>query len=126
MFANGCVYFKRLCGNTTAYNPVLVHANFVVGRRKKMRSLQKNGLWDLTCHPNPDEYALPEPEKKKDIDGHKVAHDARPHGAPPGGAGGAKKQKAEEDSNSHKKQQKKKKKKKKKAADDDDGGGGTA
>ena len=63
LFANGCVYFKHLCEEE---DPVIVHANFLVGRKKKIRSLIKHGLWDLTCHSDVDQYSLPPKEEKKD------------------------------------------------------------
>lgn len=50
IFANGCVYFKRLCKNQTGYNnEVLVHANFLVGKEEKIHNLNKTGNWDAKC-----------------------------------------------------------------------------
>lgn len=68
LFANGCVYFKHLCENTTKYPahaqkwmssallqtprngpPTLVHANFLVGKKNKIKHLGKYGLWDTAC-----------------------------------------------------------------------------
>eukprot|EP00756_Hemistasia_phaeocysticola_P046978 Hpha_TRINITY_DN20850_c0_g1::TRINITY_DN20850_c0_g1_i1::g.85599::m.85599 len=49
LFANGCVFFKHLCQNTTRPDPVLVHANYIVGRKRKIKSLAKHGLWDDEC-----------------------------------------------------------------------------
>eukprot|EP01062_Namystynia_karyoxenos_P040363 TRINITY_DN29444_c0_g1_i1.p1 TRINITY_DN29444_c0_g1~~TRINITY_DN29444_c0_g1_i1.p1 ORF type:complete len:462 (+),score=139.10 TRINITY_DN29444_c0_g1_i1:82-1386(+) len=49
LFANGCVFFKHLCANTSRSDPVLVHANYVVGRKRKIRSLAKHGLWNENC-----------------------------------------------------------------------------
>lgn len=79
LFANGCVYFKHLCQNTTTYprhmheywramernepnsavevmkltprnkDPVMVHANFLVGKKEKVKHLRKYGLWDDQC-----------------------------------------------------------------------------
>ena len=72
LFSNGCTYFKHLCANNTydaKYDhqmgssglpselrtlypkdePVMVHANFLVGKKAKVRHLQKYGLWDTKC-----------------------------------------------------------------------------
>ncbi|KAJ9467068.1 Beta-arabinofuranosyltransferase RAY1 [Diplonema papillatum] len=57
LFANGCVYFKHLCANDSKSDPFIVHANFLVGRKKKIKSLAKSDLWNLRCHPNPDQYS---------------------------------------------------------------------
>ena len=63
--ANGCVYFKHLCENATyspraasellsaslpkRSDPAVVHANFLVGRKDKIKHLRKYGLWDDGC-----------------------------------------------------------------------------
>jgi hypothetical protein len=64
LFANGCIYFKHLCANATyspqrritgaltlpaRSQPVMVHANFLVGRKEKIKHLKKYGLWDEQC-----------------------------------------------------------------------------
>jgi hypothetical protein len=49
-FANGCVYFKDRCPNTT--QQVIVHANFVIGKEAKLKKMMqdaKHDLWDETC-----------------------------------------------------------------------------
>eukprot|EP00759_Apiculatamorpha_spiralis_P057272 PhF_6_TR8527/c0_g1_i1/m.13361 len=52
LFANGCVFFKHLCANTTRKDPVIVHANFVVGKKSKIKSLNRTGLWFESCISN--------------------------------------------------------------------------
>jgi hypothetical protein len=64
LFANGCIYFKHLCQNATyppsqvakgltppfrRNDPVMVHANFLVGKKEKLKHLQKYDLWDAQC-----------------------------------------------------------------------------
>jgi len=50
LFANGCVYFKHLCKNQSCYNEeVLVHANFLIGKKEKIRNLNRTGHWNATC-----------------------------------------------------------------------------
>ena len=95
LFANGCIYFKHLCANSTSLDPaskeaidilkrggkmphyklssskninknnlpqqhqqtmmirrddpVLVHANFLVGKGDKIKHLKKYGLWNQEC-----------------------------------------------------------------------------
>ena len=64
LFANGCIFFKHLCANVTGAprgvapaigkkyhrnDPVLVHANFLVGKKEKIKHLVKYGLWDDRC-----------------------------------------------------------------------------
>lgn len=68
LFANGCVYFKHLCANVTTpdtqrgadrRNPVMVHANFLVGKKEKVRHLRKYGLWNERCIATIKEEAVP-------------------------------------------------------------------
>lgn len=84
LFANGCIFFKGLCANTTMFDPrlhagksvrvggkvkasklvgreavpkdhirrddpVLVHANFLVGKKDKIKHLRKYRLWEEDC-----------------------------------------------------------------------------
>ena len=52
-FANGCVYFKHVCKGMEGYNEeVIVHANFLVGKKEKIHNLNRTGLWYETCISN--------------------------------------------------------------------------
>jgi hypothetical protein len=50
-FANGCVYFKNRCDNST--KQVIVHPNFVIGKSNKLKKMKATGnrhqLWEAEC-----------------------------------------------------------------------------
>ena len=52
-FANGCVFFKHLCKGMKGYKEeVIVHANYLVGKKEKIHNLNRTGLWYESCIAN--------------------------------------------------------------------------
>lgn len=47
LYANGDVYFRKRLNEKLGIKPLIVHANYVEGSKKKMELLQRGNMWYL-------------------------------------------------------------------------------